>query len=44
VCGIDHSKLMVRRARRRNRAAVRAGVLDVRVRLRRAPAPLRPTV
>jgi SAM-dependent methyltransferase len=31
VCGIDHSKLMVRRARRRNRAAVRAGVLDVRV-------------
>jgi SAM-dependent methyltransferase len=31
VCGIDHSKLMIRCARRRNRAAVRAGVLDVRV-------------
>jgi ubiquinone/menaquinone biosynthesis C-methylase UbiE len=31
VCGVDHSALMVRRARRRNRAAVRAGVLEVRL-------------
>jgi SAM-dependent methyltransferase len=31
VCGVDRSKVMVRQARRRNAAAVRAGVLDVRV-------------
>lgn len=31
VCGIDHSPLMVRRARRRNRAAIEAGALDVRL-------------
>lgn len=31
VCGIDHSPLMVRRARRRNRTAVKAGVLDIRL-------------
>jgi ubiquinone/menaquinone biosynthesis C-methylase UbiE len=31
VCGIDHSKEMVRQARRRNRRAVRAGRVDLRV-------------
>ncbi|HYZ99268.1 MAG TPA: class I SAM-dependent methyltransferase [Acidimicrobiales bacterium] len=30
VCGIDRSEVMVRQARRRNAAAVRAGVLDIR--------------
>jgi SAM-dependent methyltransferase len=30
VCGIDHSAVMVRQARRRNRAAVRAGRVDLR--------------
>lgn len=31
VCGIDRSEVMVGQARRRNAAAVRSGVLDVRV-------------
>jgi SAM-dependent methyltransferase len=30
VCGVDHSAVMVRQARRRNRAAVRAGRVDLR--------------
>ena len=30
VCGVDHSEVMVRQARRRNRAAVRAGRVDLR--------------
>ena len=30
VCGIDHSEVMLRQARRRNRAAVRAGRVDLR--------------
>jgi trans-aconitate methyltransferase len=31
VYGVDHSELMMRQARRRNGAAVRAGVVDLRV-------------
>ena len=30
VCGVDHSEVMVRQARRRNRDAVRAGRVDLR--------------
>ena len=30
VCGVDHSEVMLRQARRRNRAAVRAGRVDLR--------------
>ena len=31
VCGVDHSDVMVRQARRRNAAAVRAGRVDLRL-------------
>jgi len=31
VAGVDHSELMVRQARRRNAAAVRAGLVDLRL-------------
>ena len=31
VCGIDHSQVMLRQARRRNAAAVRAGRVDLRL-------------
>jgi SAM-dependent methyltransferase len=31
VCGIDHSEVMLRQARRRNAAAVRAGRVDLRL-------------
>src|SRR5712691_8341838 len=31
VCGVDHSELMVRQARRRNAVAVRAGRVDLRL-------------
>jgi ubiquinone/menaquinone biosynthesis C-methylase UbiE len=30
VCGVDHSEVMLRQARRRNRVAVRAGRVDLR--------------
>src|ERR687891_2498384 len=31
VCGVDHSEVMVRQARRRNAAAVREGRIDLRL-------------
>ena len=31
VCGVDHSEVMVRRARRRNAGAIRRGVVDLRL-------------
>jgi ubiquinone/menaquinone biosynthesis C-methylase UbiE len=31
VCGIDHSELMLRQARRRNAAGIRRGVVDLRL-------------